>query len=206
MKKILLILATAAAMSFAQNPFLHGMAIGLGVVSADGSGSDLYDRTGDVGIGLRFGWNFLFPISESVSFHTGTDFNYQYFSENDGDESYSYNRWLEMWQTGLLIPLAVRSTWKDLYMELGARFTLKLGSGWATYYGDDEKDDSGSLDDVYKRYHIGMMMAVGLRFNEIDFNITTAYDLTSVTKDYGNGGTKNLTIDFIMIVWFGGQK
>lgn len=202
MRNFFMILATAAAMVFAQDGLQHGVVLGIGVVAADGGGSSIYDETGDVGVGLKCGWNFLIPIEQSVSFHTGMDFNYQLFSESHEDD---YDHWLETWQTGLQIPLALRSSWGSFYAEIGARFTLKLGSGWDRYY-DDEKTASGSLDDLYKRYHVGMMMGIGIRVNEIDLNVTSAYDLTSVTKDFGEGETRNLTIDCNMIIWFGGKK
>lgn len=202
MRKIFLILVAVATMAFAQNSFRHGMVLGLGAVSVGGSGADMYDRTGDVGVGVKFGWNFLIPIEPFISFHTGADLKYQVFIEDHEDE---YDHWMEMWQTGLQVPLTIRSSWKDLYAELGARLDLKLGSGWETYY-DDIEENSGSLDDVYKRYHLGMLAAVGLMINEVDLNLTVGYDLTSATKDIGNGETKNLTIDFDIIIWFGGKK
>ena len=202
MRKIFLILVAVATMAFAQANFSHGPMLGLGVVSASGNGDEFYDAASSYGVDFKFGWNFLIPVDQFIFFHTGTDIGYSIFSgDDDNDDDYH----MEFWTSELQIPLAMRCTWNDFYIELGTRVAINLGAGW-NYFYDDEKIKSGSLDDLYKRYHIGILGVVGVSVNPFDVNLTTAYDLTSPTKNIGNGSTKNLSVDLDVIIWFGGKK
>lgn len=204
MKKFFLIVFAVATMGFAQGVFHHGMSFGLGFVAVSGSGSDhgIYERTGGLGMDMMFGWNFLFPIEQSIYFHTGTELNAYFFEEDHDSDEY----WTDVWKTEFRVPLAIRSYWDAVYLELGARFNVHLWSEWTYNNYNDDEIASGSCDDFYQHYHVGLLAALGLMLEKVDLNMTVVYDLNPATKDLGFGETKNIVIDFGIIFWFGGQK
>lgn len=204
MKKLLSILIFSVAMAFAQESFEFGPMVGLGFAHSFGEGTDaFYGDIRNVGLNVKTGMNFLLSPNSSVAFHIAFDIAYQEFDEPHSEDSYS--SWYSFWEVDLHIPVVLRTYWGYFYLEAGLRPTIVLSSGW-DYNVEDDVEDSGSLDDAYKRFRLGMLSAIGMKLRPADFSIFIANDFTSAIKNRGNGQMKNLEVGFNFGFYFGGKR
>lgn len=80
-------------------------------------------------------------------------------------------------------------------MEAGLRPAVLLKAGWIENE-DDEDEDSGSLDDEYRRVHVAVMAVIGAKLKAADFSISVTYDYTNVAQKKTTGDVRNLEIGF----------